>query len=113
MSVTVHDHRKYLAEAAAKASAENAAVHIPIEQVASPDATTGDDKLDKMVRGIQAIIDALTPQIQDIAIKAMAAPNHDMLDMCRREYWFKFGQRETLKEIIKLPAQIMVEAQMK
>jgi hypothetical protein len=111
MSVTVNDFRKHREQKDAEETAKAAekVVSSLLEQTASPDATTGDDRLDKMVRALQAVIDALTPQLNDIAHKAMAAPNHDMLDMCRREYWFKKGQQVTLQEAIKIPAQIVME----
>ena len=112
MSVTVNDFRKHAAAAAEKAAKENTPVHIPIAQVESADATTGDEKFDKLIRAIQLIIDALEPQILDIQKKAMGAPTHDMVGMCQREYWYQKGKQDCLKEVIKLPAQIVLESRM-
>jgi hypothetical protein len=116
MSVDVKDFRKFVAAAAEKANAANAPVHIPIEQVESPDATTGDEHMDKLVRAIQSIIESLEPRLtgpESLPIKAMGAPNYDMVVMCSKEYWYQKGKQDTLKEVIKLPAQIIMESKMK
>ena len=111
MSITANDHRRYadskLAEEAALAAEAPGAPLMG--QAASAEATTGDDRLDKMVRAMQALIDALALKTADIAVKAMGAPTHDMVTMCQREYWYNKGKQDTLLELVKLPAQIIME----
>jgi hypothetical protein len=110
MTISINDYRKHIADAATKASEENVPVHVPVEQNASPDATTGDDHLDKMVRAIQSVIDNLDPVIASVKDKITTAPTNDMIHICLREYWYQKGKQDTLKEIIKLPAQIIMES---
>ena len=113
MTVSVNDYRKNREEAFAKAAKEaEVAAHVPVQQTSSPDASTGDERLDKLARAIQLLIDALDPVIDHAAKNAMGAPTADMLSMCLREYWYQKGKQDTLKEVIKLPAQIMLESKL-
>ena len=106
--ITANDYRKYLD--AKEPNVQEVKAPAPLlEQVASPDASTGDDRLDKMVRAIQAIIEVLEKQLPEIAAKGMGAVPVDMMKLCQMDYMHTHGKLIALQEIIKLPAQIMME----
>jgi hypothetical protein len=105
MSVDIKDYRKFVA---AKAAEETPHPEI-IQQADSPDATTGDPRFDKMIRAMQEITNAIELKLKDIQDKTMSAPTPDMTALGQREYWFHKGKLEVIKELVKLPAMILME----
>jgi hypothetical protein len=111
MSITANDHRKYLDVKAAEEAARAVEKAMPplVQQAESAAATTGDDRLDKLVRGIQDMINKLEESLPQIAAKGMGAIPADMMKLVQMDYMHTHGKLVALQEIIKLPAQIMLE----
>ncbi len=112
MSVTVNDHRKYVEGKEVEHAAKQQEAHAAplLEQVASAYATTGNDDMDKLVRGIQALIEKIEANKLEIAAKGMGAVPNDMMKLCQMQYMFESGKAAALAEVIKIPAQIVLES---
>jgi len=109
VSIDVKDFRKFregkLTEEALKAEPRRL-----LDQVESEAANTGDAHLDKMIRGMQALIEKYDAHAQAVATKGIGCVQDDMLKLQQFEFFYTKGQSDALKGALLLPEQIIAES---
>ncbi len=111
MAVEFEDHRRFTAEKAAEAAKkmQENADKVALMVQAPSTQEVGDERLDKMVRHIQAKIDEHTPQMNDAAHKGMGAIKEEVSRICQLQYMFTKGMITAYEEMQKMPVQILSE----
>ena len=106
----IKDHRKFLegklkdADKVLKEEPVRLMEQEPIEN------STGDQNLDKMLRGIEALKKAVDAHATAVALKGIGCVQDDMLKLQQFEYFYNKGKSDAFKEVSLLPAQILLEA---
>ncbi len=111
MAIEFKDHRRQVSEKAAEARLkmeQNAEATKLLDQTASSQEV-GDERLDKMVRAIQAKLDKAKPHLNDTAHKGMGAIKEEISRICQLEYMFHKGMITAYEEMQAMPAQILME----
>ena len=108
MSVDVHDFRKYNAEKAIHETTK-AAVNLLPQDAVEASLLVGDPKLDKLIQHLESILNALTPQIEDLKVKGMGCVEENLFRACQLNYVYAKGKYDAFKEIQSIPLRIMQE----
>ena len=110
--ITEKDHQRWAEamEAAKKRREEKAKDHAPLlEQKESASASTGDEKLDKLIRALEVRKEGLTAKMQQEAVAGMDCIQDDGIRLHQAIYFYTKGRLDENKEIAMIPAQIMAE----
>ena len=110
--ITEKDHQRWAEamEAAKKRREEKAKEHAPLlEQKASADASTGDEKFDKLIRALEVRKEGLTGKLTQEAIAGMDCIQDEGIRLHQAIYFYTKGRLDENKEIAMIPAQIMSE----
>ena len=106
MSVDVNDFRKFTEEAKARvADVQPLAAQEPI----TTEFEVGDEKLDKLSRMVQAVIEQLNPAIVDLQTKGMGCVQDDLFRACQLNYVYAKGKLDAYKDVQTYPKRIMQE----
>ena len=82
---------------------------MPLQQVAASDFEVGDEKLDKLIRIVQSVIDQLNPAIADLQMKGMGCVQDDLFRACQLNYVYAKGKLDAYKDVQTYPKRIMQE----
>ena len=107
MSVTVRDFRNHV-DGADKVEKPKPVTQL-LAQAQSDVPATGDDRLDKFIRVIQASLEATEAHYQEVAIQANLAANAEQHFKMRLEFMFTKGLIEAYKAMQQIPAKILEE----
>lgn len=115
MGVSVQDHRRYaegkLAESIKTAEEKVAKQNEQLlPQAESEFATTGDDKLDKVVRAVQEVLNTAELHVTQVAHAGISCVNEELLRKHQAEYFFTQGKMATYKEVFEIVARVVTEA---
>lgn len=108
MSIDVKDHRRYID---GKKNEEVKEEQIPrslLKQVEIA-TETGDPRLDKFLRVIASRIEEHDARCVTLALEAAACIEERLFRLKQGEYFFNKGIVEVLKDMAKVPAQIISE----
>ena len=106
MSVDVKDFRKFTEEANARVAVAQPA---PLQQEPATEFEVGDEKLDKLVRIVQSVIEQLNPAIADLQMKGMGCVQDDLFRACQLNYVYAKGKLDAYKDVQTYPKRIMQE----
>ena len=108
MSVDVNDFRKFTEEAKARVTGVQSEPLLSQETVPS-EFEVGEEKLDKLSRMIQAVIEQLNPAIADLQTKGMGCVQDDLFRACQLNYVYAKGKLDAYKDVQTYPKRIMQE----
>lgn len=109
MSLDIKDHRRHLKAVDDKLEAEEAAKpKVLLEQRKVADET-GDPRLDKLMRIVAANIEEADKHMTQAALVSVESLDEKQVALMKREYAFTKGLIQAYQEVLKIPAQIIVE----
>lgn len=111
MSIDIKDYRKKRLADQEEAAKTAPVKQPPLEQVyVAENFLTGDDKLDKMIRGLEALIVQAKNICDQAAEQGMSQCSDEVLKKFQLIYAFNRGRIEAWVEASKIPQRIVVEA---
>ena len=113
MSVDVNDFRKFTSDAQARKDGFVAQAPLALQEPIANEFEVGDDKLDKLSRMVQAVIEQLNPAITDLQTKGMGCVQDDLFRACQLNYVYAKGKLDAYKDVQTYPKRIMQEQGLK
>lgn len=110
MSIDVKDHRKYLEGKLRDADELEARKPGKLLEQAAVASETGDPRLDKMLRVLQASKEQAEKHAQAVALKGIGCVQDDMLKLQQFEFFYTKGKVDAFTETALIPAQIILES---
>lgn len=111
MSIDVKDHRKFLEGKLKESEAKKIAESQLLPQLHSDGLPyTGDEKLDKLIRAVHALLTKHEEGAKQAALIGIGAVQEDMIRLKQFEYFYNKGHEDAFKAVINIPSQIMREA---
>jgi hypothetical protein len=108
MSVDVRDHRRYLEGKASEEPQERSAPKSLLQQVEIA-KETGDPRLDKLLRVIASRIEESDKNCIKLGLESASCIEEKLFRLKQGEFFFNKGILEGLKELAKVPQQIIDE----
>ncbi len=109
MSVDARDHRRFLEGKLKDADKVAAERQKPLVEQRPVAKETGDARLDKMLRAIEALRETAATHATAVALKGIGCVQDDMLRLQQMEFFYTQGQKDAFEKVALLPAQIILE----